>query len=108
VGALIAIAAGLLGFVFSFRPGREPAPRRWGLLALSAGVYLAILAVVFAAMFALAVPDPALSAYVVAAVATFCAVLGAFAAGREGAQWWLLFGWLVPLGVGFGAGIAGR
>ena len=108
MGGLIAIAAGLLGFVASFRPGGEPAPRRLGLLALSAGVYLAILAVAFVAMFGLAVPDRALCAYVVASVATVCAVLGAFAAGRKGAEWWLLLGWLVPLMVVFGAGIAGR
>jgi len=108
MGLLIALAAGLVGFLFSFRPGGERAPRRWGRLALAIVVYLAVLLAAFLAMFVVAVPDPALSAYVVASLATLCAVLGAFAAGRRGAERWPLLGWLVPLGVVVVAAIAGR
>lgn len=97
MGLILGLAAGLLAFLLTFRPGGM-APgegRRPGLFALSVAVYLAITGLFFVPL-ALSAADRVLTAYVVTEVAVLMGVAGAFAGGRRGAAWWLMLAWPVP------------
>ncbi len=106
---LLGLAAGLLGFLLSFKPiGNDEAapPRRLGLFALAAAVYLAIAALFFVPL-ATSAPERVLEAYVSAVVATLAGVSGAVAGRRKGAEWWLLLAWPVPFIVATAVRLAG-
>ncbi len=106
MGLLLGLALGLLAFLLSFRPG-QGGRRRGGLFALSLAVYLAVCGLVFVPL-VLGAPERLLTLYLIVGVAVPGGVAGAFAGRRRGAEWWLLLGWPVPLGVTFVAALLGR
>ena len=113
MGLIIAAVAGLLGYLLTVDPGGRGAvfpPRPWHKFAVSLGVYVVMVAVIFAVLLqthcnatasalqmCLAALDRQLSFYVVAALAVASFTAGSFTGRRNGAHWWLLACWPAPL-----------